>query len=87
MISGVIDIVNKRCSLYINDICISSQAYGSQIPAIEIGAATIAGWLEHGTDPSKELIRNLLGQMDELMIFQKALTTEEIIQIYESGKP
>ena len=87
MIAGVIDLPNKHCYLYINGTCISSQAYTKQLPAIEIGSATIAGWLERGTDKSPDKIRNLLCRMDEFMIFQNALSAQEILQIYESGKP
>jgi hypothetical protein len=87
MISALIDTVNKRYSLYIDDKCILSQTFGARIPDIEIGAATIAGWLERGSDPSQEKIRNLMCRMDEFMIFQTALTADEIKRIYEAGKP
>ena len=59
----------------------------SQIPVIEIGPATIAGWLEYGKDPSPNKVRSLNCRMDEMMIFDSALSAEEIQKIYEAGKP
>lgn len=109
MISGVINRMNKCCLMYVNDQCVLSQSYDtqisvikteslgyrqlinqpndSQLPVIEIGSATIAGWLEHGNDPSPNKVRSLNCRMDELMIFKSALSEEEIQKIYEAGKP
>ena len=63
------------------------QSNDSQIPLIEIGSATIAGWLESGKDPTPNKVRSLNCRMDELMIFESALSPEEIQKIYEAGKP
>ena len=109
MISLIIDRMNKRCLMYVNEKCVLSRSYdtkipvvesddvgyrqlrdrpnNSQIPVIEIGSATIAGWLESGNDPSPNKVRNLNCRMDELMIFESALSPEEIQKIYEAGKP
>jgi hypothetical protein len=109
MISLVIDRMNKRGLMYVNDKCILSRTYdtdmtvvesdgvgyrqlrerpfNSQIPVIEIGSATIGGWLESGKDPSPNKVRSLNCRMDELMIFGSALSAEEIQKIYEAGKP
>jgi hypothetical protein len=109
MISGIIDRMNKCCLMYVNDKCVLTQSYDtqisvieidgvghrqlhdqsndSQIPVIEIGSATIAGWLESGKDPSPNKVRSLNCRMDELMIFESALSAEEIQKIYEAGKP
>ncbi|MGD0516850.1 MAG: hypothetical protein ABSA26_04880 [Thermoguttaceae bacterium] len=109
MISLVIDRMNKRCFMYVNEKCILSQSYdtqisvvesdvvgyrqlrnrpyNSQIPVIEIGSATIGGWLESGNDPSPNKVRSINCRMDELMIFESALSPEEIQKIYEAGKP
>jgi hypothetical protein len=108
MISLVIDRMNKRCLMYVNDKCVLSQSYdsqisvvesdvvgyrqlrdrpyNSQIPVIEIGSATIGGWLESGKDPSPNKVRNLNCRMDELMIFESVLSVEDIQKMYEAGK-
>ena len=87
MISGIVDTVTKHCFMYLNDKCILSQACSSHIAPIQIGSATIAGWLERGNDTSLDKIRNLTCRMDEMLIFQTALTADEIKQVYEAGKP
>ena len=87
MLASVLDMQNKTCSFYINDKCISSVSNDLDTPYIEIGPATIAGWLEHGDDPTLETVRNLNCRMDEMIILKNALAAEEIKQIYEFGKP
>jgi hypothetical protein len=109
MISGIIDRPNKRCLIYLDDVCIlswsyetkipvvmndivgyrqlSDQPFDSQVPAIEIGPATIAGWLDRGKDPSPNKVRSLNCRMDEMMIFGSALSEAEILQMYEAGRP
>jgi hypothetical protein len=87
MIAAVIDPASPRCLMYVNDICVLGQQSEEQIPSIEIGRATIAGWLESGNDPDPRKTRNLSCCMDTFMIFSSALTENEIRQIYESGRP
>ena len=57
----------------------------NQSSSVKFGHAMIGGW--NPEEETENLIRTLNGRMDELMIFQSALTAEEIKQIYESGKP
>ena len=84
MIAGVIDTPDST-SLYLNGEYFETLK-SSQMPAVEIGSAMIGNW-DKGTSPDLDSIRNLSGRIDELMIFKKALTAEEIKQIYEAGKP
>ncbi|PQO29024.1 LamG-like jellyroll fold domain-containing protein [Blastopirellula marina] len=56
-------------------------------PAVQIGAASIGNW-ELPTNPdAKFAVRNLNGRIDEFMIFSSALSSDEIRDIYENGKP
>jgi hypothetical protein len=87
MITAVIYRANQRCLMYLNDICVLYQQSEVQIPSIEIGAATIAGWLESGKDSDTRKTRNLSCCMDSFMIFQSALSENDIKQIYEASKP
>jgi hypothetical protein len=74
--------------MYVNDTCILNQKGMAQIPPIKIGPATIAGWLDRGNDPDDAVpIRYLACCMDSFLIFNSALTQDEIRRIYESGKP
>jgi hypothetical protein len=87
MVTGVIDTATNQISLYLNGE-FSDKIDPKLIPVIQIGSATIGGWDNQGRgDSTSENTHNLSGRMDELMIFQKALTAEEIKQIYEAGKP
>jgi hypothetical protein len=84
MIAGVIDAA-KQTSLYLNGEYFEALK-SEQIPAVQIGSAMIGNWdKKNSIDP--DIVRNLSGRMDELMIFQSALSAEEIKRIYESGKP
>ena len=87
MVSGVIDTGKNQISLYVNGEFFDLFE-PKQMPVIQIGSATIGGWDNQGKgDSNLNRTHNLSGRIDELMIFQKALTAEEIKQIYEAGKP
>jgi hypothetical protein len=84
MIAGVIDTPNQSL-LYLNGE-LFEKLKSEQMPVVQIGSATIGGW-NKGNFLDLDYIRNFSGRIDELMIFQKALTAEEIKRIYEAGKP
>jgi hypothetical protein len=84
MIAGVIDTPDLT-TVYLNGKFLETLK-SAQIPAVQIGSAMIGNWNKE-TSNDKDFIRNLSGRIDELMVFQKALTAEEIKQIYEAGKP
>jgi hypothetical protein len=84
MIAGVIDTPNQT-SLYLDGEYFETLK-SVQIPAVQIGSAMIGAWdKENSLDV--DAVRNLSGRLDELMIFQNALSAEEIKQIYDAGKP
>ncbi|MCH2209012.1 MAG: LamG domain-containing protein [Lentisphaerales bacterium] len=57
------------------------------IKDLKIGPAEIGNWgLPTRTDPEFAL-RNINGRIDELMLFDAPLSSEEIKKIYEIGKP
>jgi hypothetical protein len=88
MIAAVIDRTSQGCSMYVNDMCVLDHTSMAQIPPIIIGPATIAGQLDKGNDADVAVpIRNLACSMDSFLIFNSALTQDEIRRIYESGKP
>jgi hypothetical protein len=57
-----------------------------KLPRVKFGPAMIGNWNQQ-TEVTQDIIRTLDGRIDELMIFQSALTAEEIKRIYETGKP
>jgi hypothetical protein len=87
MVAGVVDTAANSASLYLNGEFFE-EIKSMQTPLVQIGSATIGGWDNQGRgDSSSGKTCNLSGRIDELMIFQKALTADDIKQIYEAGKP
>jgi hypothetical protein len=86
MIAGVIDASDQGSfNLYLNGEFFE-KLKSEQISAVQIGSAMIGDW-DSGNYEDPDIIRYFSGRIDELMIFQRALTAEEIRQIYLSGKP
>jgi hypothetical protein len=84
MVAGVIEAPDQSI-LYLNGEFFE-KLVSKQMPPAKIGWAMIGGW--NDTDsPDKNDTCSLSGRMDELMIFQTALTADEIKRIYEAGKP
>ena len=85
MLAGAVDTPANRISLYFNDE-FTDMFELKQMPAVQIGSATIGGWNNEGKGDTVK-VHNLCGRIDELMIFQRVLTPDEIKQVYETGKP
>jgi hypothetical protein len=86
MIAGVIDVSNNSINTYLNGEFFEKLATEDRISAVRIGSAMIGGWnKEDSADPNYP--RNFSGRIDELMIFQRALSAEEIKQIHLKTKP
>ena len=86
MIAGVVDTDQNSVTIYVNgEFFEKLPTIGQMLPA-RIGSATIGGWNRViPTDP--DYPRNFSGRIDELMIFQNALTAEKIKKIYQSSQP
>ena len=54
--------------------------------SLEIGAAHIGNWSPSGYEDATP-IRNFNGRMDELIIFDQALKSEEIAHFFQMGRP
>lgn len=75
----------QRLTYYLNGQVIDSKPYPTGHP-IKIGDAEIGNWgvpRRGNADP----IRNFRGRMDEFLLFQQALTPDEIHRIYQEGQP
>ncbi|GAB5406902.1 MAG: FecR domain-containing protein [Aureliella sp.] len=59
----------------------------SLVATTRIGAASIGNWSQPTRKDAQFAIRNLNGSIDELAIFSAALTADEVMEIYEHGKP
>jgi hypothetical protein len=54
---------------------------------ISIGSARIGQWDDKGRRGGNEGSRNFRGRIDELAIFGRSLTWDEIRQMFDAGKP
>ncbi len=70
---------------YLDGVAVSHHKIENPIPLV-IGPAEIGNWRpqEHTGAHS---IRSLNGRLDEFALFGRALSPEEILQLYQSGKP
>ena len=88
-LSSVYSPTEKRVRHY----CNGKEVYNRHIDPVwliqdlKIGPAEIGNWGQPTRKDPDFSIRNLNGRVDELMIFNAALSAEEIKQIYEIGKP
>ena len=57
------------------------------IDTLRIGPAEMGNWGQPSRKTPSFAVRNLNGTIDELAIFDAALTADEIHQLYEEGKP
>ncbi|MEM7478367.1 MAG: LamG-like jellyroll fold domain-containing protein [Planctomycetota bacterium] len=83
------DTTRKETTHYLNGRELSREALQPEkvVSQTRIGLASIGNWTSP-TKPDEEFaIRNLNGRMDEFMIFSKALSSEEILELFENGKP
>lgn len=81
----VYDHQNKEVIHYLDGLPVSHHKIENPIPLV-IGPAEIGNWRpqEHTGAHS---IRSLNGRLDEFALFGRALSAEDILQWYQSGKP
>ena len=83
------DVAKKQTTHYLNGTVLSRET----IPDVQlvsptrIGKASIGNWSLPTKPDAKFAIRNLNGSLDEFALFGAALTPQEILEIYEIGKP
>lgn len=83
----VLDARAQRVVHYVNGNPVSETVL-KIAPAYRVGAAELGNWNAKGfpkNDPF--MIRNFSGAMDEFCLFGRALTAEEIHNLYAQGKP
>ena len=89
----VVDQNQRTASHILNGVLVNSKSLNQPSPDspprefdLRIGKAELGNW-----SPDRKLdnwpIRNLNGRMDEFAIFKRALTGQEIQQLYDAGKP
>ena len=88
-ITAVFDPINRQVTQYVNGEQVSSEQILDQfhISQLRIGPAEIGNWGQPFRKTPWFAVRNLDGIIDELAIFNAALTADEIRSLYEQGKP
>jgi len=89
-LASTYDPKNRVVKNYLNGEEISSEPIIDKfyIEKLSIGGAEIGSWgLPFKAEDSTFSLRNLNGRIDELMIFNAALSGNEIKRLYQNGKP
>jgi hypothetical protein len=88
-LAAVYSPVDRRVDQYVNGELVSSDEIIDRfhISTLTIGPAEIGNWGQPFRKTPWFAVRNLNGTIDELAIFNAALTADEIQNLYEQGKP
>ncbi len=88
-LAAVYDPVSRRVNQYVNGKQVSSEAILDKfhITTLRIGPAEIGNWGQPFRKSAWFAVRNLNGVIDELAIFDAAMTADEIHTLFEEGKP
>lgn len=88
-VAATYDPVAKTVNQYFNGQQISSEPISPTYftDRLRIGAAEIGNWGQPFRNSSEFAVRNLNGMIDELAIFESALTPDEIKTQFQQGKP
>ncbi|MCA9143809.1 MAG: FecR domain-containing protein [Planctomycetaceae bacterium] len=88
-LAAVYDPKNRRVAQFINGEQVSDEPIIDDfyVDTLRIGPAEIGNWGQPLRPSPWFSVRNLNGTIDELAIFNAALSLEEIHDLYEQGKP
>jgi hypothetical protein len=71
---------------YVNGEPVSQHALKQALP-FRLGSAELGNWnVRTGPNPAPSLVRNLSGSLDEFELFSRALSADEIRELYAKGK-
>lgn len=89
MLVTVYDGASQQVTHYLNGAPLSREAIPAEylVSEIRIGDASLCNWGLPERDQPQFAIRNLNGSMDEFVMLQDALSGDEILELYEVGKP
>ncbi len=85
-IATVYDKGRNRITHYLNGSSVFEERLDYPI-AVQIGAATIGNWSQTRSSDHIPRIRSLNARIDEFVILRRVLTSGEIKEMYEVGKP
>ncbi|MEM0925464.1 MAG: LamG-like jellyroll fold domain-containing protein, partial [Planctomycetota bacterium] len=90
MLSVTYDVDAKIVRHFLNGNVISTEAIPAQsvVERIRIGSASICNWSDAVYRTKQEwVLRNLNGSMDEFLLFEGALSPNEISELFQLGTP
>jgi len=84
---SVYDPVNRKATHYVDGELLSEHPIEEgYVPAsLKIGNSEIGNWGDPNRSDPNYAIRNINGRIDELAIYQEALSSEEIAELYRKG--
>lgn len=88
-LAAVYDPASRQVRQYVNGRLAASEAIVDKFytQTLRIGAGEIGNWGQPFRETAWFAVRNLNGTIDEMAIFNAALSTDEIDQLYQEGKP
>lgn len=88
-LAAVYDPGSRQVAQYINGEEVAREAITSEflIRDLRIGAAEIGNWGQPFRTSPDFAVRNLDGVIDEMLIFDKPLSQNEILNLFRQGKP
>lgn len=88
-LAAIYDPVHRRVSQFANGVQVGSDEIVEPfyIDTLRIGPAEIGNWGQPFRKSPVFAVRNLNGSIDEMAIFNAALTADEIKNLYEQGRP
>ncbi|MEM0925665.1 MAG: LamG-like jellyroll fold domain-containing protein [Planctomycetota bacterium] len=86
---AVYDPVGRRVVQYANGAEVGNETIEDpyHISSLKIGAAEIGNWGQPFRKSPWFAVRNINGTIDELSIYQAALSSEEVGELFQQGKP
>lgn len=89
MIATVYDIDSRNVTHFLNGKALSTETIPDEylVETVQIGNASLGNWSLPENDDPHFAVRNLNGSMDTFLLFSVALTSQEMLQFYELGKP
>jgi hypothetical protein len=79
----VVDQEKNKVLHYLNGNKVHERNFEPNFKA-NFGNVELGNWRNHA---KKDAIRSLNGRMDEFVLFKRALSSEEVLSFYQSGKP
>lgn len=88
-LAAVYDPVSRRVTQYADGqkVCDEQIVDRYYVDTIRIGAAEIGNWGQPFRDSPTFAVRNLNGTIDELAVFGAALSSQDVQELYEKGRP